>query len=147
GNFFAFGRFLGFNTHQVTATSIAVHGSTGSTTCMRPFGVPYQQLLDVLYPPAGTKNPTYNLTNSDVVNLGQLTQSSEILLKVGTSGGYAPNGQFYAVQTPPGEYANGTPGNPISGANQYSGDIAACSGDRVSLGDWLEPETGNMEGP
>jgi Flp pilus assembly protein TadG len=147
GNFFAFGRFLGFNTHQVTATSIAVHGSTGSTTCLRPFGVPYQQLLDVLYPPAGTKAPTYNLTLTDVTNLSQLTAANQISLKVGTSGGYAPNGQFYAVQTPPGEYANGTKGNPISGANPYSNGISGCSGNKVSLGDWLQPETGNMAGP
>jgi Flp pilus assembly protein TadG len=144
---FSLGRFLGFTTHQVTATSIAVHGSTGSTTCLRPFGVPYQQLLDVLYPPGGTKNTTYDLNNTDITNLSLLTQLNQISLKVGTSGGFAPNGQFYAVQIPPGEYADESPGNPVSGANPYSNAIAGCNGARVSLGDWLAPETGNMAGP
>jgi Flp pilus assembly protein TadG len=152
GGYFAFGKYLGFSTHQVTATSIAVHGSVGSTECMRPLGIPYQSLLDVLYPPANTKPVTYDLTAADIVNLNQL--ATPTVLKLGSPGGTNP-GQFYAVDLPVGEYADGTapPTNPITGANQYrtllgsSCSVNAAQGGTVSVGDWLNPESGNVVGP
>lgn len=154
GNFFSFGRFLGFNTHQVTATAIAVHGSVGSTECMRPLAIPYQSLLDVLYPPPPQKPTTYNLTSDDVTALNQLTVANPTVLKLGSPGGTNP-GQFYAVDLPVGEYADGTAPltKPITGANQYrtllgsSCSVLNAQEGTVHVGDWLQPESGNIVGP
>jgi Flp pilus assembly protein TadG len=157
---FGFGHMFGFGTKTLSVTAVAAWGSSNSSTCTRPWAVPYQAMLDVLYPPAGTKPTSYTLTDDDITRLAQMTSvSNPVELKVGTAGDLTPNGEFYVARLPAKEYANGTAGNPWTGGNDYSnaiGDtcaqlatqIAAQGGTgTISIGDWLEPETGNKVGP
>jgi Flp pilus assembly protein TadG len=153
---FSFGRFLGFTAHQVTATAIAVHGSVGSTRCMRPLAIPYQSLLDQLFG-VGVKDTSYTLTTSDIAALNQLSTANPIALKLGSPGAPNLNGQFYAVDLPPGEYADGTAGTPDNGGQPYRQSLGAqcsalpgiigVSNVTVSVGDWLSSEQGNLVGP
>lgn len=146
---FTFGRVLGYTSRDRSATSIAAIGSVGITDCVRPFGIPYAEMLRILFPGA-TPPLSYLLTASDVSRLRALTLANQILLKVGDASGSPSPGNFYAVREPPVRYADGTPGNPWSGANAYRNAIGApCSGlpQQVGPGDWLEAEQGNMQGP
>ena len=43
-----FGRFFGFNTRVLYDTAVAIRGSVNTSTCIRPWAIPYQALLDVL---------------------------------------------------------------------------------------------------
>jgi len=159
---FVFGKLLGWTKRGITAEAVAVWGSARSSSCIRPWAVPYQQMLDQLYPPAGTKPTSYDMTINDIANLSAMSYASNpVTLKVASNNGYTPNGQFYAVDIPPGEYADGTAGvGSLTGANNYSNEIAAAScsalttffanqgvSGTIGIGDWLNPETGNMQGP
>lgn len=146
---FTFGRVFGAVTRARSATSVAAVGSVGATNCVRPWAIPYAEMLRVLYP-ANTPAVTYNLTVADVARLSSLTQANEILLKVGDVSGSPVPGSFYAIREPPILYANGAPGNPWTGASRYAAAIGApCSAltDMISVGDWLQAEQGNMQGP
>jgi Flp pilus assembly protein TadG len=159
---FTFGRILGWNKRVLSAEAIGVWGSVSSSSCVRPWAIPYQQLLDQLYPPAGTKDPSYNMTTADIARLSTMTYATNpVSLKVSNNNTYTANGQFYAIDIPPGEYADGTaPANKLTGASNYRAEEAAVTcaelaqfyaangvDGTVSLGDWLNPETGNMQGP
>jgi hypothetical protein len=146
---FTFGRLFGHLTRSRSATSIANVGSVGATYCVRPFAIPYERMLQVLHP-INTPPVTYNLTPSDVVALRTATMANQILLKVGDASLSPAPGAFYAVREPPVLYANGTAGNPWSGAGNYRDAIgASCSGlpQNIGPGDWLAAEQGNMQGP
>jgi len=146
---YVFGRFFNITNHALSATAIALVGSVGSTSCVRPLAIPYASLLAVLYPSATPAN-TYNLTVADVTQLSTLTQASQISLKVGTADSSIVNGSFYAVREGPVQYANGTAGNPWSGANDFRdalGEDCSQLTPIVGVGDWLEGEQGNMQGP
>jgi len=160
-----FGRFMGWDKRVLSAEAIAVWGSITSSSCVRPWAIPYQLLLDQLYPPAGTKsasNPADTLTTSDIARLAAMNfATNPETLKVSSNNGYTANGQFYAIDIPPGEYADGTaPAGKLTGANPYRAEesAATCSAlaayyasqgvsGSVGIGDWLNPETGNMQGP
>jgi hypothetical protein len=159
---FIFGRFFGMTNRPVSATAVAVRGSVASATCVRPWAVPYQLMLNELAAAFGGGPPqdanTYELTPDDVVHLGQLTMANNIDLKVGDQSAVITNGNFYGVKLPPIEYANGTPGTPWNGgANTFetaeSANCATLTGMMapgspvISQGDWLAPENGNMQGP
>ncbi len=156
-----FGRFFGFNTRALYDTAVAIRGNATSSTCVRPWAIPYQSLLNVLYP-SPIKDPlTYNLTEADIDSLRGMTVAGQISLKVGDAGDLTPNGEFYAAKLPPGQYADGTAGNPWTGGNDYSTAIGhtcaqlqalmtatgSSKGASISIGDYLKPETGQMEGP
>ena len=146
---FTFGRLFGYTTRSRSATSIAALGSVGVTDCVRPFAIPYERMLEVLYPSA-TPPVTYNLTAADVTALRTATIANQILLKVGDASASPLPGSFYAVRLPPVLYANGTAGAPWSGANPYRDAISAsCTAltQNVGPGDWLVAEQGNMQGP
>jgi hypothetical protein len=152
---------MGWDKRVVTAEAVGVWGSITSSGCVRPWAIPYQQMLDQLYPPAGTKPTSYNLTIDDVAALSAMTYASNpVTLKVDNNNDYTANGQFYAIQIPPGEYANGTAGAHLTGGDDYRSEEAAvtCSAlaaffasqgvsGNVGIGDWLQPKTGNMQGP
>jgi Flp pilus assembly protein TadG len=155
---YTFGRFFGFNTRTLYDTAVAIRGGVQSSTCVRPWAVPYQALLDVLDP---TLTPAYNLTTADINTLRAMTTANNITLKVGTAGGYTQHGEFYAARLPPKYYADGTLGATWTGGNDYGDGIGgtcgqlstlmtatgAVRGATVSVGDYLEPETGNKAGP
>jgi hypothetical protein len=158
-----FGRFFGFNTRALYDTAVAIRGNATTSTCVRPFAIPYQALLNVLYPTAvPPKDPlTYSLLPSDIETLRNMGIGASIPLKVGTAGDLTPNGEFYAAKMPPGQYADGTAGNPWSGGNDYRDAIGhtcaqlqalmtatgSSKGASIGIGDYLKPETGNMIGP
>jgi hypothetical protein len=159
---YGFGRFFGFNTRVLYDTAVAIRGNATSSTCIRPFAIPYQALLNVLYPTPPLKDPfTYNLTTADINTLRAMGVGASFPLKVGTAGDLTPNGEFYAAQMPPGQYADGSAGNPWSGGSDYRTAIGStCTqlqalltatgssrGASISIGDYLEPESGNKVGP
>jgi hypothetical protein len=146
---FTFGRFFGYTTRNRAATSIAALGSIGATDCVRPWAIPYESMLQLLYP-GSTPPVTYDLTASDVTRLRSMTTANEILLKIGDGSTAPVPGAFYGVRLPPARYADGTAGNPGGGASRYRDAISApCSElqQPVGTGDWLQAEQGNMEGP
>jgi hypothetical protein len=156
---FTFGRLAGLTTKNLTATAIAVHGSVGKDKCVRPWAVPYFLLLKALYPTSTPDPTTYKLSDADVDRLAAMTIADNVALKVGDAGSTVLSGNFYGVEMPPQEYANGTAGNPWSGGNNYQ-DAISSSCDAletamrarggnpfVGVGDWLAPENGNMKTP
>lgn len=132
------------------ATAIAALGSTSRADCIRPLAIPYEDLLAVLYPPHGTKPVSYDLTTDDVKRLATLTVANEILLKVGDAALTPVGGNFYAVREPPIRYSDGSSDDPWTGGNDYRHALSASCADmpaRVGVGDWLQAEQGNMQGP
>ena len=141
-----FGRFFGFTSKTLYDTAVAVRGSVNTSTCVRPWAVPYQALLDVLDP---TLTPSYNLTAADINTIRGY--STVIEIKVGSAGGLTQHGEFYATRLPPKYYADGTPGATWTGGNDYSDAISdtctqlqaamvatgASRGASVSVGDYL----------
>ena len=110
---YRFGRIFGLNTRLRSATSIAAVGYASRTECVRPMVVPYQSLLDILFPPAGSRtsatHPTMDTT--DVRLLGELTIADEITL-AGKGNGPLGSGTFGGVLLPPIQYADGGTGTP-----------------------------------
>lgn len=146
---FTFGRIFGYATRARAATSVAAVGSVDRTSCIRPWAMPYARLLQILYP-GSTPPVTYDLTAADITTLGTLTVANEILLKVGDASGSPVSGNFYAIREPPIVYANGSSGNPWTGASRYRDAIGAACADlteSVGVGDWMQAEQGNMQGP
>jgi len=150
---YTFGRVLGFTSHTVVDTAIAIWGYVGVTTCVRPVAIPYISLLTQLYHDA-SGNPTvdisYNLTPDDVVRLQNAGPADALPLKLG---GGATAGNFYLVNLGPYANPNGvlfSPGPSVAGqpvfSDQFGGD---CSHSPWSLGpgDWLQGRTGNADGP
>ena len=159
---FTFGKFFGFTDRPISATSVAVRGSVASATCVRPWGIPYQLMLNSLAAAFGgtpQDATTYDLTPLDVTHLSKLTIANNMALKVGDQSATVTNGNFYGVRLPPILYADGTLGNPWSGGNDYrTAEGASCAtisammaaqgaGPAVGAGDWLQAENGNMIGP
>lgn len=151
---YLFGRVFGFSSRLRSATSIAAVGSVSGSSCVRPLAVPYQLLLDARYG-AGVKNAlTYVLTEDDVSWFS--AHHVPILLKSGNSNNNIISGNFYGARMPPVVYADGTAGNPWSGASNFeqalgsdcaslAQQIANAHGrPYISVGDWLQPENGNM---
>ena len=154
---FTFGKLAGLTTKNLTATAIAVHGSVGKDKCVRPWAVPYVLMLQKIFAPNPAPDPTtYNLTDADVAKLRTMTAADWVDLKVGDSKDVINSGNFYGVELPPQEYANGTAGSPWSGGSNYTTAIStSCenlasmmgSNPFVGVGDWLAPENGNMKTP
>lgn len=150
-------RFFGTSvTRRLTQVTIASLGSVSRSSCLKPWAVPYSNLLVTLGRAA--TDTSYRLSSADVATLR--TNQTPILFKASskndagggaTVGGTVIPGNYYAVRYPPVQYADGTAGNPSSGANSYRDGIAdltcsAASG-TAAVGDWLDLENGNMVGP
>lgn len=151
---YIFGPVLGINSHTVLDTAVAVWGYVGVTTCVRPVAIPYQSLLNQIYPPDSAGNPTmgvdHDLTPEDVAKLQAAGPADAVSLKLGSD---ATAGNFYLVNL--GPYANPdtipySPGPSVVGqpvfSDQFGGD---CSHSPWSIGpnDWLQGRTGNADGP
>lgn len=110
---YLFGRIYGFNTKLRSATSVAAVGYASRTPCVRPMVVPYQALLDMLFPPAGSQSSATHpsLDTADVRRLAQLTVANEITL-AGKGNGPLGSGTFGGVRLPPIQYADGGAGSP-----------------------------------
>lgn len=156
---FTFGRLLGWTQRTITDTAVAVWGSVTSSTCVRPWAIPYQKLLDKLYD-SGTVDVSHVLTPQNIADLAAMTDSTDpVVLKIpqGQNEDYTGPSQFYAIRIPAAEYADGTPGPTSTGGADYRSEVAAqtCAqlkalfnvDPTVHVGDWLDPENGNMVGP
>lgn len=151
---YRFGRLFGFTTRLRSASSVAAIGGVAGTSCVRPLAVPYQRLLDARYGPGGRKAITYALTADDINWFGE--NHPLILLKSGNSTESLVSGNFYGVRMPPLRYADGTAGNPWSGANDFTYALGATCDElatristaggqaTIGAGDWLLAENGNM---
>lgn len=146
---YGFGKIFGLTTHDVTATSQAVMGYVGKTTCVRPVALPYQALLDQLTKHDGVARDaaTYTLTDADVTALRSAGVADAVQLRVTDEGGSPVNGNFYGIQLGPYQYADGTAGSPNTGMANFDTDLGGpCSGESyqgsVGPGDWLAPENG-----
>lgn len=127
---YRFGRIFGFTTRLRSATSIAAVGYASGTECVRPMVVPYQALLNVLFPPAGSQtsatHPTLDTT--DVRRLAQLTIANEITL-AGKGNGPLGSGTFGGVRLPPIQYADGGTGTPWNNSsNNWENGLGATCG-------------------
>ncbi len=153
---YTFGRYFGYTTSVRSATSIAAIGSVGATNCIKPWAIPYELMLQSLYPataPGNPFDPNYNLTPADVQVLSNFTIANNIYLKVGDPSQSPLPGSFYVIKEPPLLYANGTIGTPGSASAQVYRTMisAACDSPlmqhTIGPGDWLEAENGNRTGP
>jgi hypothetical protein len=128
---------------------------------MKPWAVPYENILWTL----GKTAPydlNYALTPADVATLRD--NQTIITFKTSpndpstggpgqavTGSGVLIPGNYYAVQFPQAHAADGTAypnGKPDPGAAAYQSWISGpCMPYTINVGDWLQTETGNMNGP
>lgn len=152
---FGFGKIFGLTNHQVTATSQAVMGYVGATTCVRPVAIPYQALLNQIYPPdpvtgAPTMGVDHDLNDWDVQQLKDAGPEKAVSLKLGTD---ATQGNFYIVNLGPYSHADQVPLSPspnFGGMNVFTdrfGGDCSHSPWTIGPGDWLQGKTGNADGP
>jgi len=94
--------------------------------------VSYQTILNALYPPAGSKDPSYNLTAQDIQTLtGMSYPADSITLLQGTSN-----------QLTPGNISQVVVNNPWNGNNSYKNAINGCSNLPIGPGTWLNGDAG-----
>ena len=153
---YTFGRVLGMNSHTVRDTAIAVMGYVGVTSCVRPIALPYQSLLNQLYPPLADGTPTQTvlthpaLTQTDVTNLRNAGLADTVSLKLGSD---SQQGNFYIVNMGPYAHADQvalSPSPNFGGNNIFAdrfGGGCANSPWEIGPGDWLQGKTGDADGP
>ena len=153
---FTFGSIFGITTATLVDTTIAALGGIGGTGCVKPWAVPYQNILWSLgRDPLDT---AYNLLPEDITDLTQnrkiitfkTTPQSDGSSQATADGGVLIPGNYYAVQYPQawsqGVYNPNGP--PQTGANDYRDQIAGgCLPYAINVGDSLQTKTGQMDGP
>jgi len=163
---FTFGRLLGWTNHTVQAEAIAIWGTADASTCVRPWAIPYQKLIDQLWlnriTPKPTDLTTYSLTQQDMADLATWTRTSNpvtLTINDNQDDPYTGSNELYAFKIPAAYLADGTL-NPVNnGGADYRSEIAAQScaelaalypsntDPTIHIGDWLTAETGKMMGP
>jgi hypothetical protein len=155
-----FGKLLNISSQGVRATATARVVSGNATNCMRPFAVADKWIEHRA--PVGEYSRWKSVGNTAVqldpydeyVPPSQNSAGSgyklpddfgvETTLKSGNPNSNNETmtpGWFLPVQLPDGN------GGYTSGANDYKDAIAGCSGNPVTIGQYLPTETGNMVGP
>lgn len=132
---YTFGRVFGATTSGLRAVAVAAVGYVGKTECLKPWAVSYQTLLDVLYPPAGTKSPSYNLTQADIQQLTQMGAANQIPLLYDPTNPLTP-GNIAQVVVYDGNANN----------NSYKAAISQCFSKALGPGDWLNTDPGGGSG-
>ncbi len=123
-------------TLTLTTTAIAAVQSVGTTDCLKPWTVSYQTLLNVLYPPAGSKPVGYNLTAADITRLSQMGSANQIPLLAGNTNPLAP-GNIGSVQV----------STPWDGNNSYKTAISgSCPNKFIGPGTVLSTDPGQGAG-
>lgn len=150
-------RIFGVTSKVLTQESIASLGSINTSTCLKPWAVPYTNILKTLdIIDGGTRDTSYRLLPSDVTKLrdGAVPITFSITSKAsGTVATVITPGNYYHVRYGPVEYADGsTPSagsGPAPGASAYADAIANlnCTTRAASIGDWLEEQNGIAKGP
>jgi len=127
---------FGATTKLVQARAVAALGFVGNTECLRPWAVSYQTLLNALYPPAGSKPITYDLTAQDIQTLTSMSfPNNQITLLQGNQNTLT-NGNIAQVQV----------NNPWNGNNAYTNAITGCSNLPIGPGTILNGDPGNGGG-
>ena len=134
---YTFARVFGGTGQTVSARAVGALGYVSTSDCIKPFAVSYQTLLNILYPPAGTKNPSYNLTPQDIQTLSAMSYPADsISLLQGTSN-TVTNGNIAQVQV----------SNPWNGNNAYTNAITGtCPNIDIGPGTILNGDPGNGGG-
>lgn len=134
---YTFARVFGVTNKTVSARAVGAVGWVSTTSCLRPWAVSYQTMLDALYKPAGTKNAlTYNLTAADIQTLsGMGSPANLITLLNGTTNQLTP-GNIAQVQT----------NTPWNGNNAYKDAITGCSNMPIGPGTILNGDPGAGSG-
>jgi Flp pilus assembly protein TadG len=134
---YTFARIFGGTGQMVNARAIGAIGYVSTTNCLKPWAVSYQTLLDALYPPAGTKDPSYNLTAQDIQTLsGMSAPANQVTLLNGTTN-----------QLTPGNIAQVVVGSPWNGNNAYKNAITgACPNLEIGPGTILNGDPGAGSG-
>jgi Flp pilus assembly protein TadG len=164
---FTFGKLLGWGSHTVTAEAIAIWGTANASTCVRPWAIPYQKMIDQLWL---TRDPltkptditTYSLTQQDMADLSTWTYGNHpvtLTINDNADDPYTGPNEFYAIKIPAAYLADGT-ANPVNnGGADYRSEIAAQScaalaalypsntDPTIHIGDYLTAENGKMLGP
>ena len=151
-------RVFGAPARQVAARSVAWAGpSVGKTDCMKPWAIWYGLLIEKIQAAQGVPlDPTQPMTQADLdymstMSAAQLTFT--LFLGNSAQGSNLNPGDFYAVDLPPVQYADGTAGTPLTGAQNYQDELAGVDNNgnpicyQVGVGDILQTEPGAMLGP
>lgn len=152
-------KILGQPVKQIAARSVAWAGpSVGKTDCMKPWALWYGLLMQKInqaenQPLADPNRPMtpYDLSVLQGMTPDQLTFT--LFLGNTAQGTNLNSGNFYAVDLPPVQYANGTAGTPLTGASNYQNELAGVDNNgnpicySVGVGDILQTEPGAMLGP
>ena len=133
---YTFARVFGVTTKNVQARAVGAVGWVSTTDCLKPWAVSYQTLLDALYPPAGTKNTSYNLTANDIHDAEQhVVSGQQVTLLNGTTN-----------QLTPGNIAQVQVGTPWNGNNAYKNAITGCANMEIGPGTILNGDPGAGSG-
>jgi len=147
------GRVLGWNTQDLTATGTAALFCSKSTKCLKPWSPPAKFTWDDTCDADKKFNnngqldaeSTCEMASVEVQGYSDSDVGTQITLKFGDPSSTVTPGHYQPV-----DYPAANVGTPQTGADQYRDNIAGCSGSnntRVTVGDQLQVETGNMVGP
>ena len=124
---------LGWAVKPVSAQAVAWAGpSVGKTDCMKPWALWYGLLMGRINTYQGKVNNEENLsrpmTPQDLDDLRAMTEDARTFnIFLGTLDDKSQvlnSGNFYAVDLPPVQYADGTTGTPQTGGSAYQDAIA-----------------------
>jgi len=136
---YTFGQVFGITTSVLVDTTVAALGGVGVQDCLKPWAVSYQTLIDVLYPPAGTKGVAYNLTPQDIADLTSDSTGNQVDLLQGVGDPVTP-GNIAQVVTYTPEYGNG------NAAYKDAIRGPGCTDMPIGPGTWLDTDPGGGAG-
>jgi len=134
---YTFARVFGGTGQTVSARAVGAIGYVSNSDCIKPFAVSYQTLLNVLYPPAGTKNTSYNLTPQDIQTLSAMSYPGNAITLLQGNSNTLTNGNIAQVQV----------SSPWNGNNAYTDAITGtCPNIQIGPGTILHGDPGNGGG-
>lgn len=133
---YSLARVFGVTTKTVQARAVAALGFVSTTSCLRPWAVSYQTLLNVLYPPAGSKPVTYNLTATDIQTLSSMSYPANAVTLLASQSNPLTPGNIEAVIV----------NDPWNGNNSYKSAISGCSNMDIGPGSELSGDPGEGGG-
>jgi len=133
---YTFARIFGTTGKLVQARAVAALGFVANSSCLRPWAVSYQTILNQLYPPAGTKDPTYDLTAQDIQTLSTMSYPANSITLLASQSNPLTPGNIDAVEV----------NNPWNGNSSYKNSISGCSNMDIGPGTWLNADAGEGGG-